>query len=103
MRQMVVNICHIVINNPNNKEDLLEKMKEIEDIEDHEINIQVELMEETTKKESKEKLGYLTIVIFIEKEDIERHVKMNELMQVKLFMRRLKVNVNVYETEIIFR
>ena len=25
MRQMMVNICHIIINNPNNKEDLLEK------------------------------------------------------------------------------
>ena len=37
------------------------------------------------------------------KEDIERHVEMNELMQVKLFIRRLKVDVNVFETEIIFR
>ena len=56
MRQMMVNICYIIINNPNNKEELLEKMKEIEDIEDHEINGQVEPMEETTQKESKRKV-----------------------------------------------
>ena len=57
MRQMMVNICYIVINNPNNKEELLKKMKKIKDIEDHEINVQVEPMEETTKKESKRKVG----------------------------------------------
>ena len=32
-------------------------MKEIEDIEDHEINVQVEPIEETTKKESTRKVG----------------------------------------------
>ena len=37
------------------------------------------------------------------KEDIERHVEMNEPMQFKLFMRRLKVDLNVCETETIFR
>ena len=39
MKQMMVEICHIVINNPSNKEDLLEKMKEIKEIEEHEIII----------------------------------------------------------------
>ena len=54
----MVNICHIIINNPNNKEEFLKKMKEIEDIEDHEINVQVEPSEEITQKESKRKVQF---------------------------------------------
>ena len=33
MREMIVEICHIVVNNLENKEELLEKMKQIEEIE----------------------------------------------------------------------
>ena len=46
--------------------------------------------------------GYLTIAIFMWKKDIERHIEMNEPMQVKLFMRRSKVDMNVCKTEMIF-
>ena len=52
---MIVEICHIVINNPSNKEDLLEKMKEIEDIEEHEILTNEKQREETTPNENESK------------------------------------------------
>ena len=56
----MVEICQIVINNPGNKEDLLEKMKEIEDIEEHKILINEKQREEITpnENESKRKVRY---------------------------------------------
>ena len=58
MREIMVEIYHIVINNPENKEKLLEKMKQIEEIEYKEIEVEVELNEEKTKKESKRKVQF---------------------------------------------
>ena len=55
---MMVEICHIVINNLGNKKDLLEKMKEIEDIEEYEILINEKQREEITQNESKRKVRY---------------------------------------------
>ena len=52
----MVEICHIIINNPENKEKLLEKMKQIEEIEYKEIEVEVELNAEKMKKESKKKV-----------------------------------------------
>ena len=37
------------------------------------------------------------------KEDIKRYIETNELMQVKLFMRRSNVNVNLCEIDTIFK
>ena len=58
MREMMVEICHIIVNNLENKEELLEKMKQIEEIEYKEIEVEVELNEEKTKKESKRKVQF---------------------------------------------